>query len=194
MMDELLSPLRAMLSDLKHWPDRRAHEARRADAIERLARLGPPRGILVMCLGNICRSPYAEYRLREMLAGTPLSTMQVRSAGLIGPGRPSPTFAQQVAAARGIRLERHVSRTLAPEVLVGVDVVLVMATSQADALRGRVGMARERIFVLGDFDPEPIRKREIPDPYGGEPGAFEASYERIDRCLAAFTAALIPPR
>jgi protein-tyrosine-phosphatase len=194
MMADLPLRLRALLSDLKHWPDRRAHDARRADAIARLARLGAPRGVLVMCLGNICRSPYAEYRLRQMLADTPLSTMQVRSAGLIGPGRPSPAFAQDVAAARGIRLDRHVSRTLAPEVLAGMDLVLVMATSQADALRGRVGVPRERIFVLGDFDPEPIARREIPDPYGGEREAFEASYERIDRCLAAFTAALIPPR
>lgn len=194
MTDELLAPIRSLLSELKHWPDRRAHEARRTDAVERLALLGPPRGVLVMCLGNICRSPYAEHRLRQMLADTPLAATQVRSAGLIGPGRPSPAFAQEVAAARGVPLDRHVSRTLAPDVLAGIDLVLVMATSQADALRGRVGIARERIFLLGDFDPQPIRRREIPDPYGGEREAFEASYERIDRCLTAFTAALLPPR
>lgn len=190
MLDDLLHQLRVFLAELRHWPDQRAHAERRADAQARAARLGPPRGILLMCLGNICRSPYAEHRLRQLLDTTPLRGTRVASAGLIGPGRPAPELAREMALARGIELRDHVSRTLEPAALREIDVVVVMGTAQAEALRGRVGMPPERVFVLGDFDPEPIRRREIVDPYHQERPVYEASYARIDRCLAAFVGAL----
>lgn len=194
MLDDLLHQLRRRLAELRHWPDQRAHAERRADALARAALIGRPRGVLVMCLGNICRSPYAEHRLRQLLAATPLRDVRVTSAGLIGPGRAAPELGVSVARDRGVDLRDHISRTLEPAALREVDVVLVMATNQAESLRGRVAMPAERVFVLGDFDPEPIRRREIHDPYHQEREVFEASYARIDRCLEAFVAALAGTR
>jgi len=190
MLEDFSLQLRAILAELKHWPDQRAHAERRRDALERAAAIGHPRGIVVMCLGNICCSPYAEHRLRQLLAGTELAAVSIRSAGLIGPGRPSPANAQAVAAQRGLDLKAHVSETLTPELVAQADVVLVMATSQARALSGRVAVRTERIFILGDFDPELIRRREIHDPFKGDADVFSASYDRIDRCLADFVEAL----
>lgn len=179
-----------MLEALRHWWDRRAHTARRAEAEARLAATELPRVILVMCHGNINRSPYAEHRLRALLAAASLSDVVVHSSGVIGPGRRASEPARLAAAARGVELGAHVSSTLSPSMVMNADLVLVMGPSQVDALRGRVRVPRARVFCLGDFDPEPIESREIHDPVRQEMAVFEQSFDRIDRCLAVVVALL----
>jgi len=179
-----------VLDALRNWWDRRAHAKRRTDAEMRVAAIGVPGVILVMCHGNINRSPYAEHRLRVLLTATSRSPVRVHSSGVIGPGRRASEPAQQAAAARFIDLSEHVSRTISPSVVKDADVVLVMGPSQADALWGRVSVPADRVFCLGDFDPELIMTREIHDPARQERAVFEQSFDRIDRCLDAFVRAL----
>lgn len=153
------------------------HGRRRAHAARRLAELGDDPRILVLCLGNICRSPFAEARLRE--AGV----SKVRSRGFIGPGRPSPPEALAAARDLGAELESHVSATVSAADVEWADVVIVMNGRQA---RRATALARDRrpaIVRLGDLDPEPIERRAIADPFGRGDAAFAACFARMVRCL-----------
>lgn len=158
----------------------------------RAATRPPPASILVLCLGNICRSPYAEHRLRTELSRAGLPSIDIDSAGFIRPGRPSPELARRVAAGRGVDLEDHRSRVLEADAEAPgpADLVLVMSPEQRRRFRRLAGPASPRTLVLGDFDPEPSARRAIPDPFDCPEDVFVAVYERIDRCCRCLAGAL----
>ena len=183
-----LDKARDLVDDLRHLPDQRKHDMRHAGALERTRGLGRPRVALIMCAGTVCHSFYAAARLRTLIAGTPLAGMVVQTEvdNLVhrasGP-------AHDVAAARGVVL---LSPTDAP-VPEGVapDLLLVMGEAQALRSKGRWSVDPSRIFILGDFDPLAIRHRELSEPEDGNAEMYEASYERIDRCLQTLVSALL---
>lgn len=171
--------------------ERLLHSRRRRRALHELAVVPAPRSILVICLGNICRSPYAEHRLTDELARAGLDGVRVVSAGFILPGRPSPEAARRVAARRGVDLEDHRSRVVTPAMAREADVALVMAPSQVRQLRQVAGTEPDGpSIVLGDLDPAPIDRRTIVDPYDQPDDVFEAVYQRIDRCCQSLVEAL----
>ena len=61
--------------------------------------------------------------------------------------------------------------------------IIVMDQKQGGALRQRFSLGRREIFVLGDFDPQSGNARGIHDPIGEDEEVFDATYERIDRCV-----------
>jgi protein-tyrosine-phosphatase len=67
--------------------------------------------------------------------------------------------------------------------LNAADLVVVMSAEQARGIRTRLRLGSARVLVLGDLDPLSITRRTISDPWGGPDSAFEASYDRIDRCV-----------
>lgn len=175
---------------LRHLPDRWLHSRRRAEAVRALRALGTPRGILILCHGNICRSPYARAVLQRRLAQHGLQAVRVDSAGFIGPDRPPPDLALQVARHRGYDLRTHRSRLVTTDALAAADLVLVMDRTQRRRLRPLLGANAPRILLLGDFDPEPIATRAIRDPVDGPPELFEEVYNRLERCLGTVVGAL----
>jgi protein-tyrosine phosphatase len=137
--------------------------------------------VLFVCLGNICRSPYAE----RVLARRGNGALRVHSAGFIGPGRRPPPEALEVARARGIEHAEHVSRTLTRELLEGADVLFVFDRHLARRVRSTAGARADRILWLGDFDPEWAGKRAIADPWGKPVEEFQRTFARIERCVDA---------
>ena len=75
-----------------------------------------------------------------------------------------------------------------------MDLVVVMEPRQARAVQTLFGRDGHDIVVLGDLDPEPIATRAIADPVEQPEAAFEASYTRIDRCVAELGRALCAGR
>jgi protein-tyrosine phosphatase len=144
----------------------------------------------VLCHGNICRSPFAAGLLDRALAGT----VQVTSAGFVGPGRGSPPEALSVAAEYGVDLTGHRSQLITSEMLHAAGVAIVMNVRQRAALVSRYGAGADRVLLLGDFDPEPIDTRTVPDPVDQPRAAFEASYARIARCVEAMARSVRPGR
>jgi protein-tyrosine phosphatase len=181
--------VRGLLRLLRHAPDRLAHGIRRERALKQLAALAEVRGVLVVCHGNVCRSPYAALALRRRLEANG-DVIQVASAGFVGPNRAPPTDAVAVAGARGTDLTAHRSQLLSRSLLDAATVVLVMNTRQRATISARRPELTGRIIVLGDLDPQPISTREIVDPWGRSRETFEDSYNRIDRCMAQFLRAL----
>lgn len=149
-----------------------------------------PRGVLFICHGNICRSPYAEFAFRARLGTEAAQVIQVVSAGFIGPIRPAPRFAQEEAAARGVDLRDHRSKTITPMALRSVDIVAVMEPQQVQGVT-RLFPTSAQIIVLGDLDPEPNGGRTIVDPVDQPRAVFAKSYDRIDRCLEVLAGVLV---
>jgi protein-tyrosine phosphatase len=144
---------------------------------------GIPGSILVVCHGNICRSPYAAGRLRKLLPTALAANIRVDSAGFFGPNRPPPVEALAVAGAHGVDLSQHRSQLLGPREAAAAELILVMEPEQQDRVCGNFGRWRADVIVLGDLDPEPITRRAIQDPVEQPASVFEESYARIDRCL-----------
>lgn len=174
---------------LRHVPERLLHARRRDRLVRALARDGLPAAVVFVCHGNVCRSPYAEYRLRALLGGIG-SRMPVSSLGFVGPDRAPPAPALAEASARGLDMSGHRSRLVAAGALPR-SLVLVMNARQARDAAHALPMAR-RIAVLGDLDPLPIATREIRDPWGLDAHVFADSYDRIDRCVDALFRAWFP--
>ena len=171
----------------RHTPDRLLHAWRRRRALTRLARTAPPTRVLVVCHGNICRSPYAAGRLRSLFAAQ-RHAAEIQSAGFIGPDRPAPGNAVTTAALRGVDLTSHRSRLLTAQLVDDAELIVVMDARQAAALRFVFGDVRAPILILGDLDPLPAVTRAVRDPALEPRAVFAESYDRIDRCLAALVA------
>ena len=173
---------RELLRGLRHGPDRLLHPFRHRRAMRRLREMRPRR-VLVMCLGNICRSPYVERVLRREAPH-----LDVRSAGFLEAGRTSPREAVSVAAQHGVNLTDHRSVQVTTELLGWADLVLVMDGRQAMRVQSLGnGVPVER---LGDFDPGKIDTRTVIDPIDRERAFFDRIYTRADACCVAFARSL----
>jgi len=169
-------------------PEQLLHPLRRRAVREALARTPTPSSVLVICLGNICRSPYAAALLRRSFGDRGTGTSGVESAGFLMLGRPVPEVGQQVAARRGIDLSAHRSQILTAAVAQAADLIVVMDGEQERAVRAVLGAAQPVVVVLGDLDPGPIETRAVRDPIGQAADVFEETYNRIDRCVAELVA------
>ena len=156
------------------------HHKRRELATERLGTMDAPRSVLFVCLGNVCRSPYAAWSLRKTLKS---SDIKVDSAGFIGPDRNPPEIAIEAARARGVEHGANNSQLVTDALLAEADVVFLFQPSHSRELRRLGGSASTPVFLLCDFDPLWAGKRAIIDPWGKPLEEFHRTFERIDRCL-----------
>lgn len=193
-MDELLRRgsglLRSLVRDLRSLSERRLHRLRRRAARRALRRRSLPRLMLVVCQGNVCRSPFAAELFRRALSQR---GVRVESAGFLAPGRPSPLAAVAAAARRGVDLTAHWSRPLTPEAIRAGELVIVMDAAQRRTICDAFGRAKCDTIILGDLDPLPIATRTIRDPVDEPQEIFEVTYARIERCALELAKALTHP-
>jgi len=166
-------------------PDRLLHRRRHRAALDRLAALGAPRSILVVCHGNICRSPYLAAVLERDLSGVAVS-----SGGFVGAGRPVPENSRIACGHRGIDMTHFRSRPVSARMARGVDLVIVMDATQRARMVDLLKVSAERVIVAGDLDPDPAPTRGIVDPWMRPLDVFESSFDRLDRCAATIVSAL----
>jgi len=170
---------------LRHLPDRLLHSRRHRKLLAALSASSPPKTILVLCHGNICRSPYLQAALQRMLP-----TTTVLSAGFLRSGRRIPETSLAVSDRRGFDLSGFRSRALSPDVVHRADLIVVMDLNQAAAIIARFRVARSRVVIAGDLDPRFDATRAIRDPWSGTTDVFEAVFDRLDRCAATLASAL----
>lgn len=135
--------------------------------------------ILVLCIGNICRSPVAEAMLKANLPGK-----TVESAGLcalVGQGA-DPT-ATRLAEQAGLDLSAHEARQVGAEHLRQADLILVMSESQRAQVRSQDPTAAGKTMLLSHWLPD---KPDIPDPYKKSQEAFEHVHGMIQSAVQAW--------
>ena len=177
--------LAGLVRHLRRTPDRILHPLRRRRALEALLRRPRPATLLIICHGNICRSPFAAALLGRALPG-----LRVESAGFLGLARSSPAGARAAAARRGVDLSSHRSRLLTAELARAAELIIVMDAAQRRAICDRFGRLPRDVILLGDLDPAPIAARAIPDPVDQPAAVFDESYACIERCAGALASAL----
>lgn len=130
--------------------------------------------VLVVCIGNICRSPMAVGLLR-----TRLRHVRVESAGLGALiGHPADAIARELMRERDILIDDHRGRPLSALLCAQSDVIFVMDAKQKQSVVDRYPTTRGKVFRLGEFIDQ-----DIFDPYGGERSDFQACLTLIDRAI-----------
>jgi protein-tyrosine-phosphatase len=136
----------------------------------------PPLSVLIVCRGNICRSPTADGILRAALPDH-----RIDSAAIMGwnVGKPPHGETMEVAAGRGIRLDTLVARQIQETDFEEFDLILGMDDHNMAAIRAlEPATGRARIGRLGAFA-APGEETSIIDPWGEPRATFEAVFDQI---------------
>lgn len=152
----------------------------------------PPRRLLFVCLGNICRSPSAEGLCRAAIAGARLDGLiETDSAGTGGwhAGDPPDPRAIQACAQRGVDIADLRARQAIRADFDAFDRIIAMDRSNYDNLQ-RLAPANSRaeLSMMLSFAPDGGRV-EVPDPYYGGPQGFETMLDLLEASVDGLLAA-----
>lgn len=126
--------------------------------------------ILVLCIGNICRSPMAEGLLKRAL---PEKT--VRSAGISAlTGHPAAPFSIQIMQELDIDLSTHRAQNLAGWMVSEADLILTMDQAQKRYVERNYLASKGKVLRLGE-----LSRYDIPDPYQRGLDGFRQSFKLI---------------
>jgi protein-tyrosine phosphatase len=138
--------------------------------------------VLMVCLGNICRSPTAEAVLRHQLAAAGLGDrVEIDSAGTGNwhVGLPPDERSQRHGARRGYDLSSLRARQVAEDDFQRFDLILAMDHDNlADLQSLAPAHCRAEVRLFAD--------RAVPDPYTGGPAGFERVLDLVEEASAAW--------
>ena len=117
------------------------------------------RHILVVCVGNICRSPMAEALLRNALRGQEEITVESAGLGALV-GHPASDYAVELMDERGIDISSHRAQQLTPDLVTKADLILVMEAGHRRVIDENDVTARGKVHRLGEW-----QDKDIDDPY-----------------------------
>jgi protein-tyrosine phosphatase len=149
--------------------------------------------ILLVCLGNICRSPTAEGVLRHLLASeAPRLNVEIDSAGTgnYHAGEPPDQRSQRAAKRRGIDLSGLRARQVVPADFANFDRILAMDAENLRALEARKPeSSKAQLGLFLDYA-EHAGTREVPDPYSGDADDFERVLDLVTEAARGLIADL----
>ena len=149
--------------------------------------------VLMVCLGNICRSPTAEAMLRRHVQAAGLDDqIEVDSAGTADYHVDSPPDRRAIAHGekRGLAMRQLRGRQVTRADFERFDHVLAMDEDNLEnLLRLRPAGSRAHVGLLMDYALD-AGAREVPDPYYGDGAGFERVLDLVDAAAAGLVAAL----
>lgn len=132
------------------------------------------KSVLVICVGNICRSPMAEYFLKQQHPD-----LHIESAGISGmTGHPADDKAQLCMQRLNIDMDAHRAKKLNAEHLKQADLILVMSHNQQKHIEQMWPFAKGKVFRLGHW-----QNRNVPDPYQHDQAFFDNTCQLIQQCV-----------
>lgn len=153
--------------------------------------------ILMVCLGNICRSPLAEGILKEKVRKAGLNwTVESAGTNRYHTGEPPHPLSQKVALQNGIDISDQRARSFVREDLMHYDKIYALAGDVLEDIRSIAGIdfddTKVDLLLNEQF---PNQNKEVPDPYyGTEPGyheVFAMINEVCDKILEKYSNPII---
>jgi protein-tyrosine phosphatase len=139
--------------------------------------------ILMVCTGNICRSPMAAGLLRHLMPPDLNSRIQVVSAGTHAlHGHQAAPHAVAAMARYGIDIKAHRARMIDRTLVRRAGLILTMEHQHLTAVRRMLLWSKSHAKLLTDFGPA-IEGSEIPDPYGGPLESYLLCYQMMRPCI-----------
>ena len=129
--------------------------------------------ILVVCMGNICRSPTAERILQKKLPNHRISSAGINALA----GKDADFQAIKTALKHGVIVAGHTARQLTPQMCDEGDLILVMEPAHIDMVADIQPSALSKAFLLAQWLP----KKNIPDPFKQSSEMFEAVFLQIEQ-------------
>ncbi|EIY4898122.1 TPA: protein tyrosine phosphatase [Klebsiella variicola subsp. variicola] len=129
--------------------------------------------ILVVCTGNICRSPIGERFLRRALPNKKIDS--AGTGALVG--YDADNSAIKIAAQNGLSLEDHKGQQFTSSLARQYDLILVMEKSHIEQICRIAPEVRGKTMLFGQW----LGHRDIPDPYRKSEEAFASVYQLIEQ-------------
>ena len=126
--------------------------------------------ILVVCVGNICRSPMAEALLKQRFPNKVIDSAGV--GALVG--HSADPAALEIMSKQQIDITNHVAKQIDEQLAKKVDLIFTMSDGQTKWIEERWPFCRGKTFKLGHWS-----DKDIADPYKHEMSAFETAYQDI---------------
>ncbi len=151
-----------------------------------------PSSVLLVCLGNICRSPTAEEVFRQQAAIAGLS-IKIDSAGTSDwhVGDSPDARSQRHAKSHGYKINKLVARQVSADDFRDFDLILAMDSqnlADLQAIKDDMAESEEdlaRLALFSEEDPT-YGGTDVPDPYQGGSDDFEEVIERIESSAKAW--------
>ncbi|MDO5639126.1 MAG: hypothetical protein Q4G28_04590 [Neisseria sp.] len=138
--------------------------------------------ILIVCVGNICRSPTGERLLQQKLPGLSISSAGIRALS----GKDADFQAIKTALKHGTVVAGHTARQLTAEMCEQADLILVMEQNHIDQVADILPAARSKTMLFGQWLPQ----KNIPDPFRQSEEMFETVYQQLETAAAHWAAKL----
>lgn len=158
-----------------------------------------PGHILIVCTGNICRSPMGQGLLAHALSAQPepLRSLKVISAGVAAhPGEPISENSVVALRKVGVDISHLRSQGLTQKLLDDALVVFGMTESHRSIIGARARPVPEHLYLFREFLPSPANK-EIGDPFGGPLRVYESVRDEMVEAvpsIVSFLKTLVEPR
>ena len=130
--------------------------------------------ILVVCIGNICRSPMAEALLQQRFPEKNIDSAGV--GALVGHGADPASI--KIMQDQNTDISNHVAKQMDEHLAHKADLIFTMSDSQTKWIEEQWPFCRGKTFKLGHWN-----GKDIADPYKHEMSAFQTAYEDIVRSI-----------
>lgn len=136
--------------------------------------------ILIVCVGNICRSPMAEFLFRQHLGQRGIAVSSAGLGALVG--QPMDDNAIELLQSRGIDARAHRARQLESSMLQQADLVLTMERRHLASLTRLAPEASGKFFLFDKWH----HGSDVPDPYRHPRQVFEQVHACIERGVSSW--------
>ncbi|MDQ6991795.1 MAG: hypothetical protein Q9M11_08715 [Mariprofundaceae bacterium] len=138
--------------------------------------------IMMICAGNMCRSPFAEYYMRLRLQEAGVEAEWFSRGLLTMLGRKVPSTAYKVAMDFGVDMSAHVSQTLLAPDVDRAALIMVMEQGQRQHFSKMRPASIGKVFLLS----QAMGGKKVRDPMGKNEAYFHDVYAEITQMLDAW--------
>ena len=136
------------------------------------------KNIMIVCIGNICRSPIGEVLLKHHKP-----ELNVFSSGLGAlVGKPADPKSVELMRQKNINLDDHCAQQINSVLVSSSDLILTMEKRHVDAIQSQFPESRGKVHLIGKWEND----KEIPDPYKKGDEAFILASSLIESGLDAW--------